>query len=429
MELDCPRGSEPSSGCVRILGMRGRHPTLTARDDDERCVLEVWRQSNFRPGTLVTYLQWVRRFRAYCRERCLDEDAQLTGKGARTFCREYVGPRRRGRVCTASQQLALQALHAWAAALGRLGRSLPPWRPPASSRPLPRLLVAYCAYRSSHRGVAPGTLQRDVAVALDFLGGLRKRRRSIATARSVDIDAFIDRLSARLARRTVAGDCSSLRCFLRFLHVTGLLRRDLACCVAAPRIVALDRPPRALPWTDIQRILRCVSHDDPVGRRDYAMLLLMATYGLGAGEVIRLRGRDIDWRSKVLRVRRPKTGVGVELPLLPGVAKTLAEYLQRGRPRHALGDQVFVTKALPHRGLTSGAVRHRVREYARRAGVFADVLGAHIFRHSHATRQIEDCVRPQIVSDILGHRRPSSTSVYIRVALKRLRMVALPVPK
>jgi integrase len=159
------------------------------------------------------------------------------------------------------------------------------------------------------------------------------------------------------------------------------------------------------------------------------MFLLMATYGLGAGEVIRLRARDIDWSAKIIRVRRPKTGVCVELPLLQGVAKALAVYLQRGRPRHALGDQIFVTTALPHQGLTSGAIRHRVRKHARLAGVAADILGAHIFRHSHATRQIEGRVRPQIVSDILGHRDPSSISAYVRVALKRLRMVALPVPR
>ena len=279
----------------------------------------------------------------------------------------------------------MQALHAWASAQGRLGRPLPPWQPPPPPRQLPRLLAEYCGYRSSHRGVAPTTLPRDVEVAAAFLHQLRSGGKSIAAARPIDIDAFVDRMSARLSRRTVADNCSSLRCFLRFLHVTGRLRRDLASCVVAPRVVTLDRPPRALPWADVQRILRCIPRVEPLGQRDYAMLLLMATYGLGAAEVLRLRAPDIDWRAKILRVDRPKTGVRVELPLLQGVAKALAIYLQRGRPRHALADRLFVTKALPHQGLTSGAIRHRVREYARRAGVATEILGAHIFRHSHAT--------------------------------------------
>ena len=84
---------------------------------------------------------------------------------------------------------------------------------------------------------------------------------------------------------------------------------------------------------------------------------------------------------------------------------------------------------MPYDPITSGALRHRIRHYARRAGVTAEVIGAHAFRHSHASRQIDTGANLKVVSDILGHRRPSSTSVYIRVALRRLRSVALPVPR
>jgi site-specific recombinase XerD len=84
---------------------------------------------------------------------------------------------------------------------------------------------------------------------------------------------------------------------------------------------------------------------------------------------------------------------------------------------------------MPYTPLTSGAIRHRIHHYARQAGVDAPVIGAHAFRHSHATRQIDAGANPKVVSDILGHRRPSSTSVYVRVALRRLRGVALPVPR
>ena len=84
---------------------------------------------------------------------------------------------------------------------------------------------------------------------------------------------------------------------------------------------------------------------------------------------------------------------------------------------------------MPYDPITSGALRHRIRHYARRAGVKAEVIGAHAFRHSHASRQIDTGAHLKVVSDILGHRRPSSTSVYIRVALRRLRSVALPVPR
>lgn len=159
------------------------------------------------------------------------------------------------------------------------------------------------------------------------------------------------------------------------------------------------------------------------------MLLLLACYGLGSSEVASLRLDDIDWTAKILRVRRPKTGVPIELPLLPAVARAIAEYLRRGRPAHSKAREVFLSIGMPHRATTGGALRHQVRKHARRAGVGADFRGSHVFRHSHATRQIDLGARPKIVSDILGHRRPASTSVYVRVALRRLRTLALPVPR
>jgi integrase/recombinase XerD len=236
-------------------------------------------------------------------------------------------------------------------------------------------------------------------------------------------------LSARLGRRTVAGLCSSLRCFLRFLRATGRIRRDLARCVVAPRFRVDERPPRALPWESIRRILRAIPRDRGVGRRDYAMFLLMAAYGLGAGEIVGLRLDDVDWRAGVLRARRPKTAVPIELPLLPAVAQALASYLRRGRSRTTTTRALFVTAGLPHRALTTSVLRRQARTYADRAGIAVAPLGSHVFRHSYATRQIEAGAPAKIVGDILGHRRPSSMSVYVRLALRRLRSVGLPVPR
>jgi site-specific recombinase XerD len=233
----------------------------------------------------------------------------------------------------------------------------------------------------------------------------------------------------RVGRRTAADSCSSLRGFLRFLFATRRLRHDLSDCVVAPRYRTDEGPPRALPWEEIRRILRAVPRDRLVGLRDYAMLLLMATYGLGSGEVVHLELSDVDWQARILRVQRRKTGVRLELPLLPAVAQALSAYLRRGRPSQALEHTIFLSLALPHRPLTTAAIRHRTREYARRAGISTAKLGAHIFRHSHATRQIDAGAPFKIVGDILGHLRPASTSVYVRVALRRLRMVALPVPR
>jgi site-specific recombinase XerD len=245
-----------------------------------------------------------------------------------------------------------------------------------------------------------------------------------------DIDDFVLALAAKWKPKTVAGDCSTLRAFLRFLHTTGRSPVDLAACVAAPRIRSFDRPPRALPWRDVRRILRAIDVRRAIGRRDFALFLMMATYGMGAGEVCGLTLDDIDWTSRTIRVTRPKTGVVTLLPLLDPVARALAGYLRDGRPTHARDRAVFVTDHLPHRRLSgSTTIRHRLREYASKAGVQADFLGTHVFRHAHATRQIEGSASVKVIGDILGHRSPSSTSVYTRSAILRLRCVSLPVPR
>jgi site-specific recombinase XerD len=244
-----------------------------------------------------------------------------------------------------------------------------------------------------------------------------------------DIDAFIYSLSNGVSKRTLGDRCSSLRSFLRFLRVTGRLSRDLAERVIAPRITPFERPPRALPWSDVRRILRSIPQSTNPGKRDFAMLLLMATYGLGAAEVLCLSLDDVDWKSGILRVRRPKTGTSIELPLLPAVATALMAYLKTERPPAPQVRRIFLRTRMSYRPLTSGAVRHRIRHYARTIGISARVIGAHAFRHSHATRQIDAGANLKVISDILGHRRVSSTSVYVRVAMKRLKQVALPVPR
>ena len=182
-------------------------------------------------------------------------------------------------------------------------------------------------------------------------------------------------------------------------------------------------------WSHVNRILRAIPKSTPPGKRDFAMLLLMATYGFGAAEVLGLRIEDIDFKSAIIRARRPKTGVRIELPLLSPIARALSAYLQAERPSPVPSRRVFLRSNMPYEPLTSGAIRHRIRLYAGRAGISAPTIGCHAFRHSHASRQVDSGANLKVVSDILGHRSPSSTSVYVRVALHRLRMVALPVPR
>jgi integrase/recombinase XerD len=255
---------------------------------------------------------------------------------------------------------------------------LPPWCDKKAPN-LPPLLKEYCHYRRAHNGISDSTLVRDVETARGFLGHLRRGARSIRLATLADVDMFVRGLASRLSKRTVADTCSSLRAFLRFLKITGRLPADLAGGVIAPRYRIDEKPPRTLPWNDVQKILRSISRTEAPGKRDYAIMLLLATYGLGAAEVLAIRVEDLDWRRGVLRVRRPKTNASIELPLLPAVAKALTAYLRWERPPASSVQSLFLRQNMPYEPITSSAIRYRVRHYARLAGIAAKVIGAHAF--------------------------------------------------
>ena len=399
------------------------------RDGRDRAVVAYWRRGGLSAPTIQVYLGWIRRFRRHCLERKLDEVEQSCSAGMKRFIRSYAWPRLNRKPTARSSDSARSAVHAWACGLQSLGEPVPAWRKQRVTASLPTLLSEYAAYRQAHNGVGAATLSRDLDTARRFLQHLRRRCRPLKQIDLRDIDTFVQVTATRVSTSTVADTCSSLRMFLRFLQATGHLASDMAGGVMAPRFRVSARPPRTLPWRDVKGILSAVRQEDPTGKRDFAMLLLLASYGLGAAEILSLRLEDIDWRAGVLKARRPKTKVCIELPLLPPVAKALTAYLRWERPPTKSTARLFLRRRMPYAPITSGAIRHRIRLYAKRAGVPAKVLGAHIFRHSHASRQIDSGANVKVVSEILGHRSSSSTSVYVRVALRRLRGLGLPVPR
>lgn len=394
-------------------------------------VAQLWRRNRrLSPASLRLYGRWLQRFSAYCDAQAIDLRTALTEQGAERFARWWRlrGSPRRGhfRSTLASSHSALRAC---SFALTMLGEALPPWSAP---RPPARIGVRFrrfSAYLKEVRGNPPVTIHKKLAQLTAFEHYRRSRSIDRAPIRLAEIDAYIVHCRRRFARTTVADICSTLRGYLRFLHATGQMTVDLAPAVMSPRIRIAERPHRTLSWPDVQRILHAVDRATPVGRRDYALLLMMSVYGLGAGEVIGLGLDDIDWRAATLRVRRPKNGVTFQLPLLPDVARAVADYLKRGRPPHTASRSLFVTMRTPFTRLSASVtVRHILGSAARRAGVTAPFLGTHVLRHTHACRQLDLGTPTKVIGDILGHRDPESTSAYLRVPGDRLRALSLPVP-
>jgi integrase/recombinase XerD len=308
-------------------------------------VASLWSASGRTAGTVAVYLRAARRFVAHCRRRRRDPIAHLTLAGVTRAAGEYNRhPDARGDPGRAPR-IAARALSCAPAAIGH---ALPQWSPPRRAPVHAPLIRRFLEHRRRYRGVAEVTLRRDAQLATTFVAFLARRGRRIRSVRIVDVDAFVESNAIRFKAKTVAGICSGLRAFLRYLQMAGLMTADLAALVIAPQVRAVDRPPRAVPWDDVRRILRAIHATAPLGLRDKALFLLMATYDMGAAEIVTLRLDDIDWRAHRIRVRRPKTGVVTELPLLDAVARALAAYLQRGRPAHAAARTVFVASHVPH---------------------------------------------------------------------------------
>jgi site-specific recombinase XerD len=211
--------------------------------------------------------------------------------------------------------------------------------------------------------------------------------------------------------------------FLRYLHRQGLLARDLSGTVEAPPVYRLATIPRSITWDEVRRMLDTVDQRTVVGRRDYAMLLLLVTYGLRAREVAALTLDNVDWRHDRLRVPERKTGHSTAYPLSPLVGQAILEYLKAGRPTTS-SRRIFFRTLAPCEPITHSAVSCRAAHYLRQAGIVVPRPGSHTLRHTCVQRLVDAGWPLKPIGDYVGHRSPSSTEIYSKVAVETLRDVA-----
>jgi len=351
----------------------------------------------------------------------------LTVEGAGRFAFWYAQHRH---VDSTQLDKARTALQALSRVYRMMGLNPPTWhvlQPP--SPPASALLQEYADNLARHRGNPTVTVQKRLDHVGRLLEHLAANGKTWRTMALTDIDDFLMECAQRFARSTVADLAGSVRSFSRFLLATGRISIALADSVISPAQPKFERPPRALPWEDAQRLLRAVDTSSARGLRDYALLLMMSTYGLGAGEAIRLKFEDIDWAAGTIKLVRPKTGVAFTLPMLSAVAEALALYLRDGRPRNTPTRHVFIQMMTPFGPLSCASpVRHILIKHAKVAGLNAPYLGSHVLRFSNAARQVDLGIRPRVLSDLLGHRDSESISAYVRIATESLRDISLPVP-
>ncbi len=293
-----------------------------------------------------------------------------------------------------------------------------------------RLAVTeFDAWMKDVRGLSPSTRRHRRAEALRLVEWLHEQGKTIGSVAVADLDAYITWRGASMRRTSIANMVASLRSVLRYLHASGHLPLDLASVIKGPKIYALESIPSTIRPEDIQCVLEALKQDrSALGRRDYAIWILLATYGLRAGEIIGLRLSDIDWRNERLQIRHTKTGASSTLPLLRGPADALFDYLRHGRPT-TTARAVFVRSQAPYRALCSTSVSGIVRRWLASVGVLqTGKRGAHLLRHSRAVSLLRGGVPLKVIGDVLGHRAERSTAPYLKLATEDLRSVALDLP-
>lgn len=282
------------------------------------------------------------------------------------------------------------------------------------------------------RGLLPVTRSKRTRHALQFLTSLGPRadQESLAHLSVRDIDAYVKHRCGGQRRASIADCIVCLRDFLRHLHSSGRTTSDLSRTVIGPRIYDHEHIPSALRPEEVQKVLEVTREDrSPVGLRDYALLMLLATYGLRAAEIVTLRLDDIDWNRDVLRVRHSKTGTYSELPLLRGPGEAVLRYLEKSRPTSP-HREVFLRIHAPYRPFKNGSNLNCVTGARLRAAGIIPLgrKGPHAFRHARAVSLLRCGAPLKIIGDVLGHTSAHATGAYLKLATQDLRAVGLDLP-
>jgi site-specific recombinase XerD len=290
------------------------------------------------------------------------------------------------------------------------------------------LIARYTEHLKRERALAASTIAGYLAVVWTFVDEHIKRAAACPAAlRPGDVRDFLLARVGRMAPKRVQYMGTALRSFLRFLFLRGETGVDLAIAVPTVRQAHLASVPRHLSPKDVERLLNGCDCSSATGRRDRAILLLLARLGLRAGEIMALQLGDLRWRQGEIIVR----GKGLildRLPLPADAGQALALYLQKDRPAGP-SRCVFLCRKAPHRGFSHpSTVTTIVMRALARAGLTPPTRGAHLLRHSLATTMVRRGASFAEIGQVLRHRSPSTTEIYAKLDFGALRDVAMPWP-
>ena len=294
-------------------------------------------------------------------------------------------------------------------------------------RPYAALQRDYQRYLIELRGFARSTRQHHAIEVREFLSRGLPHGKPLRHVSREDIERHIRIRSQEVSRHTLAHVVGVLRGFLRYLYLSGHIASRLDA-LDAPKVYQGEQPPKSLPWSTVRRLLASIDRGSKAGWRDFCILHLLAYYGLRPSEIAPLRLDSINWGAGVLHVRQRKTRCDLELPLAAPTLYLLRQYLIHCRNRQGTEHpELFLRARCPSGPIEGTAVQDIFQKRAREAGL-PHCVHVYQLRHTFAMRLLSRGVGIKAIGDVMGHRSLLSTWTYLRLDLKALRGVALPVP-
>lgn len=369
------------------------------------------REQGYRRNVLGAYLGRMVKVGDYLTERGL-EPAQLADPG---ILEGYLVTARES-----SRKRIVNAVRRWLAYARVVGLVPPPLSPAPTA--LAPIVEDFLRFAREHRGLSPSTLEWYRKMLTELAGFLSERHADLVATPLALLDQFVAR--DRASRSEVARAANAVRSFLRYLFLVGLEPEDRSRLVEAPRMYRNERLPRHLSESKFRSMWTHVDQNSAHGKKVWALLVLLSTYGLRIGEAASLRLEDVNLDGGLLRVARTKTGAESRYPLTPAVEQAIREYLEiRPLSKHP---ELFLTTLAPYRPYkTKSSLSECVRTVlARMMGARGPGQGPHTLRFTLARRLREAGVSLGLMRQILGHRHSNSTGRYLRISLDELREVA-----